>query len=335
MKKLVLNLMLALLFGSFFLGNAQAQSAKKPKAQGDSVVVNFGKGGRMVLHLSSPEDWEAAQEIDFNKIMADMQVLVDSARKTESGVITRSSEWGEISVYAEEEIVEQEDFDIKIDFEDGFRVAINNKKNSKEYKAPKHSNYTDFYFGLNSFLEDGSVPEGTPYDLRPAGSRYFEVAFRRQARIGGEKTRFFFNYALSFSWYNFMFEGNQMITEDQGQVDFVTNTDYQLDKSKLVAAYVNLPLMIKYRRKKFSLAAGGYIGYRLGSHSKIKYLDERGDWEKDKVHTRFGLEDFRYGLRAEINWIGPTFFAAYDFNDLFTEVSGAPKLNAFSFGIKL
>lgn len=342
MKKLVMQMLAGALLGVFAIGTVLANPNRSEgfKAQqqnaGDSVVINFGKGGKMVVYLKSKEDWDAADEIDFNKLMKEMKVYVDSAKQTEDGKVQVSNEWGDFSIYAEKEEKNfSESIDLQIDFEDGFHVRMKDSE-QKEYKARKHSSYTDFYIGLNNFTGENGIPDGTPYDLRTGGSRYFELAFRRQARIGGEKTRLFFNYAVSFSWYNLMFEGNQkIVNQPDGMVGFETHAGEQLKKSKLTVSYINIPLMLKYKHKKFSLAAGGYVGYRIGSHSKIKYLDDRGDWEKDKEHSRFGLENVRYGLRAEINWIGPTFFATYDMNELFSPNSGAPQLNTFSFGIKL
>lgn len=328
----LLGTLMALLISLGMSNTAQANDSYTTTTKGDSVIVNFGKGGRMVVYMESLEDMEEAKKIDFNEIIKSMQTYIDSAKQTSDGKLAITNEFGTFQIYTEEAIEEKPEA-IYLDIEDGLRIRVTGKNQDK--KPSKTASYTDFYFGINNFMEDGKIPDGTSYDLRPSGSRYFELAFRRQVRLGGDKSKLFLNYAISFSWYNFMFEGNQYATNQNGKVGFDTYTAFPLKKSKLTASYINLPLMLKFKSKKFSLAAGGYVGYRLGSHSKIKYLDERSKWEIDKESGRFGLENVRYGLRAELNWVGPTIFASYDMNDVFTANSGGPKLNVLTFGIKL
>jgi hypothetical protein len=269
------------------------------------------------------------QQIDFAAIVKNMSTAIDSAKNSASGYVVIKNDTGEFRVYAEKRNTIEKDVTISI--KDG--VSITFKDEDEEER--KHSANTDLYLGLNNFLEDGKIPNGTPYSLRPLGARYFEIAFRNQTRMFGEKSPLYLSYAVSFSWYNFMFNGNNRLVVDGGAPQFVLDTEHTLAKTKLTSAYVNVPLMLKFKKKNFSLAAGGYVGYRLGSHTKVKYRDASGEWEKDKNGDAFGLSNVRYGLRAELNWVGPTLFASYDMNTLFDEGSNMPKLNAFTFGIKL
>ncbi len=80
----------------------------------------------------------------------------------------------------------------------------------------------------------------------------------------------------------------------------------------------------------FRFGVGMYAGYRLGSHSKVKYDD--GNTEKKKDHDSFYLNDFRYGVRVQTGFQGTDLFFNYDLNELFKEDRG-PALNAISFGI--
>jgi hypothetical protein len=86
-----------------------------------------------------------------------------------------------------------------------------------------------------------------------------------------------------------------------------------------------------------SLAAGPYVGYRLGGRSKFVYEGsgnlEHLRKESSKVNTGLYLENLRYGLRGEIG-IGKnlTFFSTYDLNEFFQPGKG-PALNPITFGI--
>ena len=115
-------------------------------------------------------------------------------------------------------------------------------------------------------------------------------------------------------------------------------------KSKLTVSYINLSLvpMLDFSNSStrsrmwdssssFRIGLGPYLGYRIGSYSKIKYK-EAGDTEKEKNHDSFYLENIRYGMRLQIGFRSTDLFFNYDMNDLFSPGKG-PSLNAFSFGV--
>ena len=140
-----------------------------------------------------------------------------------------------------------------------------------------------------------------------------------------------------------MFSGDNYALETSNGVEF-PEYETSLDKSKLTAAYINLPLMVHLdfadnNKRGLKLAFGGYAGYKVGSYTKIVY-HENGDRQKDKEHSNFRLNDWRYGLRAEVGVgedkfdSGLRLFFNYDLNTLFVENSNLPKLNAFSFGVR-
>ncbi|MGB0522172.1 MAG: porin family protein [Flammeovirgaceae bacterium] len=334
MKSLLRILALTLvLIGVNFM--AQATDSYNYEAKGDSIIVNFGNGGRMVIYLKDKDDLEELKAIDLNKVVQEMTVYIDSAKKSESGIIVINNDMGEFKIIVEEEDEDDDDVHITIGGRKGIVITKNGEKVLLKRDNPKTRTYTDLYLGLNSYLEDGQIPDGTLYDLRPLGARYAELAFRRETRIGGENSPIHINYALAFSWYNFMFDGNNQINKVGNQVEFVENTVNNLDKTKLSASYISLPVMLKFKQDKFRFSAGGYIAYRLGSHTKLKYVNSEGDTVKDKDFGNFNLTSFRYGLQTEIGVWGLTIFGKYDLNRLFTSNSGAPELNAFAFGIKL
>jgi hypothetical protein len=108
-----------------------------------------------------------------------------------------------------------------------------------------------------------------------------------------------------------------------------------LEKSKLVVPTLNFPIMLNFgfEEANFQIGFGGYIGYRVGGYSKLKY--EGG--KKEKIKNSYGLEDFRYGLTAELGKKkGAVFFVRYDLNEMFkTDQLNAQGLQAWSVGIRL
>ncbi|MFN8355397.1 MAG: outer membrane beta-barrel protein [Spirosomataceae bacterium] len=173
------------------------------------------------------------------------------------------------------------------------------------------------------------------YDLRPGGSRYVSLGLiKYNALARGEKAALRLRYGLEVSWYNFMFEGNNVAVKGANRIEFPESTE-NLSKTKLTASYLTVPVgfraNFRYGFIKY-IGAGGYAGLRLGSHSKTK-VEETG--KKDHVYNNFYLQDFRYGVSAEIGIrrFAELFFN-YDLNNTFQDGKG-PKVNAFSFGIKI
>ncbi len=333
-------ILLAVIFGMNF--TASADDFDK-KAKGDSIVINFGKGGRMVLVVKDASDLEELKAIDFDRLITEMSAYIDSAKKSESGVVIVRTERGEFKIYTED--MEEEDDDIMIvEIDNGIYIGKASGREGWEEKRKQRrtQSLTDIYIGLNGYLEDGETPSGVDYELRPLGSRYFEIDFKYETKLGKKKTGdgLYINYGLGFSWYNFMLEGNKRFQEVNDKIIFEevigrNGDNFQLDKTKLTASYVTIPLMMMFKKDKFRFGFGGYAAYRLGSHTKVKFKDEDNDWTKDKDYGNFNLTNFRYGLQTEIGVKGLTLFGKYDLNSLFTNNSGMPELNAFAFGIRL
>ncbi|MFT5915704.1 MAG: hypothetical protein ACI81T_002207, partial [Bacteroidia bacterium] len=102
-------ILLAVIFGMNFTASA---GDFDNKAKVDSIVINFGKGGRMVLMVKDASDLEALKAIDFDKLIAEMSAYIDSAKKSENGVLIVNTERGEFKIYTED--VEEEGDDILV-----------------------------------------------------------------------------------------------------------------------------------------------------------------------------------------------------------------------------
>jgi hypothetical protein len=204
----------------------------------------------------------------------------------------------------------------------------------------------NFDLGTNNYLADGKFPDkdNALYSVRPWGSWYVAANSIQRTRIA---SKFFIEWGIGLSWYTFKFqEDNVLIEKDDTGIQFKEDTrDVNFKKSKLSASYVTASLIpvidFRGRGKKpriwdghsssFRIGAGPYVGYRIGSRSKLVY-EEDGDREKDKNKDSFYLNNFRYGARVQIGFRSTDLFFNYDFNELFSEGKG-PSLNAFSFGV--
>lgn len=343
-------------------------SAASALAPRDSIIVQFGNKSKIIIYTQNKEDFRQLQKYDVNALLQDLGVKVDSISPTETRVVVAETDgklylkdstdrprWkdnGETYVRigirgihvkeGNEEVhidwsgihVKDGDEEVRIGNPDTTRTG--ERRRNRWWSGANRGFYLSL--GLNSVAGSGAngQPLGQGFDLRPLGSRYFALGWLQNARLArGRDAALNLNLGLEFSWYNFMFEGNRIAVKDVptvGQFGFQESTE-GLRKSKLTVAYVNLPVMLttSFRRGFFSyLSAGGHVGYRLDAYTKIK----KSGGEKDHAHGNFYLNNFRYGLRAELGIRNfPDLFVNYDLNPLFAENKG-PDLRAVSFGIK-
>ena len=241
------------------------------------------------------------------------------------------------------------------DLEDG--DAHIEKETYIEERTRKTTHSLNVDIGLNNFLEDGEFPDsdGTIYAVKPWGSWFVGINSVQKTRLGNT---FFLEWGGNINWYNFKFDNEEArISKTETGVLFFEqpNPDVSSIKSKLTVSYVDVSLVpmldfgkdsrkvkrlqsggfsvTKHKKQGFRIGVGGYAGYRLGSHSKVRFK-ENGNRERDKDRSNFHLNNWRYGVRGQIGFGGTDLFVNYDLNDLFSG-STSPKLNAISFGIIL
>lgn len=202
-----------------------------------------------------------------------------------------------------------------------------------EPRHPRHwlrAAKTDFRvsLGLNALTGDDAPA------LKPLGSRYVALGYHTRLRLAeGRRAGLALRTGLDVSWSNFMLDENRLAVQTPAGIAF-PDAGRPLEKSKLTAAYLNLPVVptVVFRKGGVkSIGAGGYVGMRLDSYTKVK----EADGGRDRVHGTYALNNFRYGLTAEVDFRNaPTFFVNYDLNPLFRDGQG-PKVQGLSFGVRL
>jgi hypothetical protein len=192
----------------------------------------------------------------------------------------------------------------------------------------RHDDNFEISLGFNA-LNGAGGPE-----LRTGSSRFVSLGLVDRYRlVKGNNVGLVLRTGVEVSWYNFMLEGNQRALNTPTGVEFV-DTPQRLRKSKLTAAYLNLPLTaeVAFRRGMVKhIGLGGYAGYRIAGYAKTS--PEGGRTQRE--HGSYGLENVRYGLTAELALRHfTTLFVQYDLNPLFRENRG-PNVTALSFGVRL
>lgn len=124
---------------------------------------------------------------------------------------------------------------------------------------------------------------------------------------------------LGFEFDNFRFkDGETLVRDGDGRtVPHDPADDGQsLRSSKLVAAYVNVPLLVEVRfgcDDRFFVNFGAVAGVKIGSHMKYKVDCQ----ESYKSRGHYNLRDFHYGATANVGYGRFGLSATYYFSPMF------------------
>lgn len=333
----------------------------KANFKSDTTIVEFTDKGvkkRVTVYTSSKRDFDLPKILDLENVLK--SVGVDSLERKKAIILAGTDGSKQDTIL----VVARDGRDIKIVLrapkELVARDTIRNEKEdhwSKEnrvYKEEDRNNDSDdddrevkkkksgsgrffsrsdfgLYIGLNNWAKGSTIGS----ELDTWRSRYVALSFQRNVTlINGKQVDLALTYGPEVAWNNFMFEENNVVEMSGKQIVF-KDFGQNLSKNKLVVPMINLPIMLNFgfEEAKFRIGLGGYVGYRIGGYSKLKY--EGG--KKEKIKGSYGLEDFRYGLTAELGKKkGATFFFRYDLNQVFaSDQINAKGLQAWSIGLRI
>ncbi|MBC7893526.1 MAG: hypothetical protein H7Y12_15015, partial [Sphingobacteriaceae bacterium] len=257
------------------IGLMALSASARPTEPRDSIVVQFGGKSKLIIYTESKEDFRKIQNYDVNALLRDLGVKIDSISPTETRVVVTETNG---NLYLRDSTLRRRNADEKDYVRIGIRgvhvkdgadevhvgwngiyvkdgadeVRIGNPDSTRWSRQNKNRwlNRGGFYLnlGLNNYvgLGNSNAPgiaySPAEYDLRPLGSRHLAFGWAQNARlIQGRNAAFSVRVGLEFSWYNFMFDGNNVITKDAigavGSVSFPESAE-SLQKSKLTAAYL-------------------------------------------------------------------------------------------------
>lgn len=187
------------------------------------------------------------------------------------------------------------------------------------------------YSGLISSIGNFSLPNDAKFMSQKANSISFELT--PYSYSIGISRRVGFVTALGLEVNNFKFDNN--ISLGQNENGYVVAKPYEtLEKSKLVTAYITLPILFEVQIGKYSnmFLNFGVIGaWKMQSHTKIKgYTDELNGKYKNK--RGLNIRNFRYGYMAQIGYEKVGVFAKYYPDPIFKKNLG-PKTREINIGL--
>ena len=337
---------------------AYASRIPVEKIKADTIEVQFGDKGTILIRVNSKEDLDALKEYDLNSMLKDIEVpneeeLID----TEKVILEddQGTRYLKDSIEEDEEFRQLEnEFDADNDNGEEEEKEYNYERKPKRYSGSKTTFVSALDFGINNYMEDGNFPDDNNerYTVRPWGSWYVGIMPTWQTHITG---KFAIDYGAGISWYNFKFQDPRtMLVKGEDGVEFDQwDVELQSSKSKLTVAHLNayfVPMFdfgyrtskrvyddgfeqkrTRFRRNGFRIGVGAYVGTRIDSYQKLVW---RGTGHKSKLRERdnFYLNRIRYGARFVLGFSEVDIFVNYDMSTLFAENRG-PELNAITFGL--
>jgi hypothetical protein len=310
----------------------------------DTIIVEFGTSGKIVLVVDNKEDFERLKKMNINQIISELDLQIDektgelvvvevSGKNGSREIVKVTEDWNktEVSVAGIRILVDETSPNTRVKVETGV----------KKKSDPPFRTYFGLDLGLNNYLDNnGQFPKSTqPYAVRGWGSWNVGLNFFASQRIS---KGFRFDLGMGVQWYNFKFENRDFqAVRGEDAIEFIQRNDVAGFKSKISASYLTTMGLFKLDfgrmndqgRRGMRLAVGPYAGYRLGGTSKYVYRPlDGGGRRKEHLNTGIFLNNFRYGIRGEVGFGRVNFFTTYDFNQLFQAGKG-PELNPITFGI--
>ncbi|MGY6521219.1 MAG: hypothetical protein ACXIUD_05790 [Mongoliitalea sp.] len=346
MKKYILAICLMALVKMAF-GNTSENLmhfSEEFTAPQDTIIVEFGKSGKIMVIVDNKEDFERLKKMNVNQIISELDLAVDE--KTGELVVVEiqnkkgTKEVVRVSENGMETEVNVGGIRISVD-ERGPETKVKVETGTRKKSDPPFRTYFNLDLGINSYLNsEGSFPSSSsPYAVRGWGSWNVGLNWMASQRI---TKGFYWDLGLGVQWYNFKFENRDFqAVRGDGEIDFIQRTDVAGFKSKISASYLTAQSLFRLDfgkmndngKRGINVAVGPYAGYRLGGRSKYVYRPlDGGGRRKEHLPTGIYLNNFRYGVRGEVGVGRLKFFSTYDLNTLFQNGAG-PELHPITFGI--
>jgi len=208
-------------------------------------------------------------------------------------------------------------------------IGPEQKKEPKKYDRRTTSDLV-FAIGFNNAIIEGQSLNDSPYKL--GGSGFVELGWAWKTRLLKNSNAIRLKYGVSFQWNKLDIKDNLYFQE----VDDVVSLEefpLNLDKSKFRSTNLVFPVHLEFgpskkierenyfrysTHKKFKIGLGGYGGFVIQSLQKLKYDDEQGNFQKDKIKD-FNTNNFVYGLSSYISWGHVGIYAKYDLSTIFKD----------------
>ncbi len=123
--------------------------------------------------------------------------------------------------------------------------------------------------------------------------------------------------AITIDWSSHYFKGDVTLVEGENGLE-LENTGVEFEKNKLTTRYAQIPLLLNFNTDPggddgVSISVGGYAGILWNARTK-QVSNQNGTVKKD---GEFGVNRYRYGLMARVDFKWFDFYVMYNLSPLF------------------
>ncbi len=307
----------------------------------DTVIINVGDQGKIIIQVKDASKIDEWKKFDLNQVIAHLEDYLQQKKvilKNDTTFLLTQGDYKKSQfVMVKVRTTDKDTTATDYSSQDNSDLATFGKEKKQEriqiltgFKNKSETIECEFFvhLGFNNYLRDFKFPDNSYQGrLSTTGSRYVAVNFMAKSPINKNRT-FYTMYGLELSWYNFMY------ADPNGP--FINSLN-QLDKGKLTAYYLNLPVILMYDqgKKRFRIGLGPYIGYKLGAYMKTVNVDGAKIRYRDR-NDDFGLTDWHAGLRLQVGVRRLNLFFNYNITNLYNRSPNDTNYyTPFSFGIIL
>ena len=201
------------------------------------------------------------------------------------------------------------------------------------------------YFAL-AFHNLNSSEHFSNNHFRLWGSKSVEIGYIRNTRLLKNNNLLHLNYGLSWMMDKLKMKEDEHFVKN-GNITEIVPYPKETIKSKFKTMYLILPINLEFdltdsftyndktyypTHQAFRVGVGTYVGALLTTKQKVKYT-ENGSTHKDMNRKYYNVNEWTYGVSANIGYGWFSFYARYSLVPLFTNnpINEYP----FSVGIRL
>lgn len=222
-------------------------------------------------------------------------------------------------------------------------VDDNGSVTFKKVKRTKfNGHWGGFSLGINGYVDDDyniNVPDEYNFlDLKYEKSIDVNLNFYEQ-NFNLVNNKLGMITGLGLRWNNYRLADNIQMVPDSAQIFGYPDTGTNWEKSKIVANYLTVPLILEYQTNPYSSAnsfhvsAGMLLGWRFRTYTKMMTKEDGRNVSKIKGED-FHMNPFRYDATVRVGWGIINLYGTYSLNALFKDDKG-PELYPFAVGISL
>ncbi len=208
------------------------------------------------------------------------------------------------------------------------------EKNKKHHSEKFKGHWQGLDFGFNGYTN----PDYSMYDvdgfMSVIQAKSYEVGLNLlELNISIHKSFIGLVSGMGMTFNDYKFETRYTLQKGATRTEPVYLDYNNLEKTKLSMYYLNVPLLLEFQipvnnnEGRVYINAGVLGGVKLDSHTKVKHGES-----KDKDHSGFYINTFKYDAMARIGYKGIGLYAKYSLTPLF-ETGKGPELTPFTIGI--